>query len=505
MKNLMQWFKREQPISLKWKWGVLLFSGFFIVSVLGLFIYHHHFKHEQREAMGIVYQEDFNSIVNYLQSFEEIYALQTNQMTNQQISDMEHLENLLPEVYNFLDTHANEAVILRLFNTNNQLVYSSRHIVVPNIKANKQMNVYEVEEKMSLVASAPIYAQISGKLLGTLQYIVYSDTFAQREKDQLMTFFKALMLLTLISAILAWFVSQQFLRPLNYLNNALDLVEEESLSELRMRKPKSVDEWSDLTLHINRMLDKIDLYVKNQKQFVEDVSHELRTPVAIVEGHLTMLNRWGKDDPEILEESIQASLQEISRMKGLVQEMLDLMRADHAEIDYKDEITEIFTTTRQVYNNFVMLYPEFQFYLDADKNADDLYIRMFRNHFEQVLIILMDNAVKYSTDRKEIHVSVSINFSDIEIAVQDFGEGMTEDDKQRVFGRFYRVDKARSRDKGGNGLGLSIAQQLIQSYKGSIRVESVLGQGSIFYVSYPILTDTRQIYKSKQIAMEKNL
>ena len=152
-----------------------------------------------------------------------------------------------------------------------------------------------------------------------------------------------------------------------------------------------------------------------------------------------------------------------------------------------------------------MLYPEFNFYLDIEKNPDDLYIKMFRNHFEQLLIILIDNAVKYSQDRKEIHLSVSTSLSEIEIAVQDFGEGMSEEDKERVFSRFYRVDKARSRDKGGNGLGLSIAQQLVKSYKGSIKVESALGHGSIFYVTFPILTDQRQIYKSKQKAIRKTL
>ncbi|MGO1678798.1 MAG: sensor histidine kinase, partial [Ruoffia tabacinasalis] len=290
-----------------------------------------------------------------------------------------------------------------------------------------------------------------------------------------------------------------------YLNNSLDLVEEENLSDIRVRKPVSEDEWSDLSLHVNKLLDKIDKYVTNQKQFVEDVSHELRTPVAIVEGHLKLLNRWGKDDPEVLEESIASSLQEITRMKGLVQEMLDLSRAENVDIDYKDEITEVYSTTEQVFNNFKIIHEDFDFYLDSDDDGESLYIQAFRNHIEQVLIILLDNAVKYSRDRKEIHVSISKSFTKVEIAIQDFGEGMTDEDKEKVFGRFYRIDKARSRDKGGNGLGLSIAKQLVEGYKGAIRVESVINHGSIFYIEFPILNDTRQIYKSKQIAERKKL
>ena len=82
---------------------------------------------------------------------------------------------------------------------------------------------------------------------------------------------------------------------------------------------------------------------------------------------------------------------------------------------------------------------------------------------------------------------------------------MTEKDKERVFSRFYRVDKSRVREKGGNGLGLSIAQQLIRGYKGDIRVESVFGNGSIFYITLPIMTDSRQIYRRKQIAERRNI
>ena len=91
------------------------------------------------------------------------------------------------------------------------------------------------------------------------------------------------------------------------------------------------------------MLDRMRLYIEQQEQFVEDVSHELRTPVAIIEGHLSLLNRWGKDDPEILEESLAASMQEISRMKSLVQEMLDLSREQNkwtSTMQTRDDLSE---------------------------------------------------------------------------------------------------------------------------------------------------------------------
>lgn len=504
--KIRKWFKREQPISLKWKWGVLLFLGFFVIALTTLNVNHYYYHQEQRSAIKAVYQENFDSMSNYIESFDRLYqGPVSSELQNKPLNSNQQAQNLSKDLYQFITTGLNDDLTIRLFNERNQMIYSNKHLDVPAVDITKELLETDIYGVLSYVGRTAIQSSKTGESLGVLEYIVQPQALIELEANQRRFFFFSILVLLLVAGLVAFVLSHLFLRPLNYLNNALDLVEEESLSEMRMRRPRSTDEWSDLTLHINRMLDKIDLYVRNQKQFVEDVSHELRTPVAIVEGHLQLLNRWGKDDPEVLEESIAASLQEISRMKGLVQEMLDLMRADHAEIDYKDEITEVYSTIKQIHSNFVMLYPEFNFYLDSEKNPDDLYIKMFRNHFEQVVIILIDNAVKYSQDRKEIHISLSASLSEIEIAVQDFGEGMSEEDKERVFSRFYRVDKARSRDKGGNGLGLSIAQQLVQSYKGSIKVESVLGHGSIFYVTFPILTDQRQIYKSKQKAIQKKL
>ncbi|WP_032791182.1 sensor histidine kinase, partial [Lacticaseibacillus paracasei] len=254
---------------------------------------------------------------------------------------------------------------------------------------------------------------------------------------------------------------------------------------------KRNDELGDLVLEFNGMLDRIQRYIDQQGEFVQDVSHELRTPVAILEGHLQLLNRWGKDDPEVLAESLTASLQEVTRMKSLIQEMLDLTRADQVDIQFPNAVVDVHQTVQQVVGDFRMIHPEFTFTLDDDLEQKT-FVRMYRNHLEQVMIILLDNAVKYSTDRKEIHVSMAENsVSGVAVAVQDFGEGIAEADRRRVFNRFYRVDKARSREKGGNGLGLSIAQQLVESYHGQIEVDSALGHGSIFRIDLPTITEAK--------------
>ena len=268
----------------------------------------------------------------------------------------------------------------------------------------------------------------------------------------------------------------------------MEIIRQDPQAEVHVPEITTNDELSDLAVIFNDVIDRIRMYIEQQEQFVEDVSHELRTPVAVIEGHLNMLNRWGKDDPEILDESIQASLQELVRMKSLVQEMLDLSRAEQVDVYYGNETSKAKEVTNQVFNNFKLLYPEFTFTLDDDLDGEKI-LKIYRNHLEQIMIIILDNAVKYSTDRKEVHLSVSSTLNKFEIAIQDCGEGIPDEDIDKVFNRFYRVDKARARTKGGNGLGLSIAHKLLESYKGSISVESSVGKGTIFRIFIPMMEE----------------
>ncbi|MBZ6526255.1 HAMP domain-containing histidine kinase [Aerococcaceae bacterium DSM 111021] len=494
----------KQPLSLKWKWGILLFTFFAPVIIISLTWYHQDVNNNLSDQVYGTYQNKYESIDDYLQQFSFPFLVY-NQSDTAARPLLDEQYFVQRDVVDTLQYFEDENTTIRLFSESNQLIYETATLNLPSINHSDQLKEVQHNNETILMGYNSVVSKQTNEKIGSFQLIVKPEYYTSIIQHQNQLFWRVLLLVVLIVGVLSFILSHRFLRPLTYLNNSLDLVEEENLSDIRVRKPETDDEWSDLSLHVNKLLDKIDKYVTNQKQFVEDVSHELRTPVAIVEGHLKLLNRWGKDDPEVLEESIASSLQEITRMKGLVQEMLDLSRAENVDVDYKDEITEVYSTTEQVFNNFKIIREDFDFYLDSDDDGENLYIQAFRNHIEQILIILLDNAVKYSRERKEIHVSISKSFTKVEIAIQDFGEGMTDDDKEKVFGRFYRIDKARSRDKGGNGLGLSIAKELVEGYKGTIRVDSVINHGSIFYIEFPILNDARQIYKSKQIAERKQL
>ncbi|MCF1685533.1 HAMP domain-containing histidine kinase [Tetragenococcus halophilus] len=331
----------------------------------------------------------------------------------------------------------------------------------------------------------PVYSKETREKIGYAQAFYNISSFYDIRNHLLLTLIILEILFLVVSSILGYLLSAHFLKPLKTLRNTMENIQKDPQTTIHAPEPKSKDELADLSDIFNDMLDRMRSYTEQQEQFVEDVSHELRTPVAVIEGHLKMLQRWGKEDPEVLEESIEASLQEIARMKTLVQEMLDLSRAEQVDIYYKNETSSAKEIVYQVFNNFKMLYPEFMFTIDDDLNEEET-VKIYRDHFEQILIIIMDNAIKYSTERKEIHLSISRNQTELELAIQDFGEGITQENLNKIFHRFYRVDKARARDKGGNGLGLSIVKKLLDNYKGTIVAESSLGQGTVFRISLPL-------------------
>ena len=334
--------------------------------------------------------------------------------------------------------------------------------------------------------SMPIISNKSRVLIGYLAITNRLDNLKQLKEELNQLALSILFVSAIIAIVLGYLLSNQMTKPIKKIQEIISSISEENISTKRIKVSEKNDEFAIVSEHFNELLDKISFYIEQQKHFVEDVSHELRTPVAIVEGHLKLLNRWGKDDPEVLEESLQASLIELRRMKTLVQEMLDLSRAPQVKEQYKDATTNVTDVVKQVVHNFEVLYPDFTFVFDDDLKRD-LWIPIYLNHLEQVVIILMDNAVKYSLDRKEIIMSLSKGEEHVEIAVQDFGMGMSEEDCKKVFSRFYRVDKARSREKGGNGLGLSIAKELIESYEGEISVTTLLDHGSIFKIMLPLI------------------
>lgn len=229
--------------------------------------------------------------------------------------------------------------------------------------------------------------------------------------------------------------------------------------------------------------------IQKQKSFVENASHELRTPLAVLQNRLETLFR--KPEATIMEssESIASSLEEVRNMRFLTTNLLNLARRDDG---IKPELAEVepdfFNAT---FTNFEMIASEnnrvFRF-----ENRIHRTIITDKLLLKQLMTILFDNAVKYTEEEGDIYFEISTTERSLYLTVADNGIGISAVDKKKIFDRFYRVDKARTRQKGGFGLGLSLAKQIADALKGSISVKDNKPYGTIFEVKIAISTPSRR-------------
>ena len=242
------------------------------------------------------------------------------------------------------------------------------------------------------------------------------------------------------------------------------------------------NELKDLAVVINSMLDRIEQSYNSQKQFVSDASHELRTPIAVLQGYINMLLRWGKSDPEVLDEGIHAIAQETESMKNLVESLLFLARHDKKTLMMEMATFDAWEVLAELHREAAMLHPEDTFILSP---AVQCTLEGDRSMVKQVMRILCDNAVKYTPKGSLIHLGIEHRPGWVTLSVQDNGPGISREDLPRIFDRFYRADAARHAEGGGHGLGLSIARIIVMAHGGKLRVRSKEGAGSTFYVDLP--------------------
>lgn len=229
--------------------------------------------------------------------------------------------------------------------------------------------------------------------------------------------------------------------------------------------------------------------MQKQKAFVENASHELRTPLAVLQNRLETLFR--KPEATIMEssESIASSLDEVRNMKLLTTNLLNIARRDDGLKPEIDEIDPSFFD--QTFSNFE-IFAEENAKVFRGENRVDKIISSDKILLKQLMTILYDNALKYTDEDGEIGFKVQLKDKNLLIKVLDNGPGIPDEDKKRIFDRFYRVDKARTRQKGGFGLGLSLAKQIVEAFKGNIQVRDNKPRGTIFEVKLSTKTESRK-------------
>ena len=242
------------------------------------------------------------------------------------------------------------------------------------------------------------------------------------------------------------------------------------------------NELRDLAIVINTMLDRIERSYNSQKQFVSDASHELRTPIAVIQGYINMLQRWGKEDRTVLDEGISAIAQETASMKELVESLLFLARHDKKTLMLEMSSFDALDVLSELHREAAMVTPEDTFVLSPSEHC---IIEADRGMLKQVMRILCDNAVKYTPKGGTITMGIAQRKDVCILTVMDNGPGIAPNELPKIFDRFYRSDSARKAESGGHGLGLSIARIIVVAHGGKLRVRSKVGAGTTFSIELP--------------------
>jgi heavy metal sensor kinase len=292
-------------------------------------------------------------------------------------------------------------------------------------------------------------------------------------------------MLFLVAAGGGYWLSRRALSPVDAIVSTAREIGGANLSS-RLQPLDTGDELQRLSDTLNEMLARIEKAFLRITEFTADASHELRTPVSLIRTEAELALRRSRGEAEY-KESLRHILLEAERTTTLIEQLLAMARADagretlHMQpVDLRETLRSVAQSWRQVADIRNLQFSANLINHDSFVMGDSLALRRLAD-------ILLDNAFKYTQSSGSVQLSLVQSRDRVVMTVKDSGLGIAEEDKARIFERFYRVDKARSREQGGTGLGLAIAQWIVTQHRGTIAVESQLGHGSVFRVELPMI------------------
>ncbi|NMI04219.1 HAMP domain-containing histidine kinase [Paenibacillus sp. SZ31] len=347
---------------------------------------------------------------------------------------------------------------------------------------------YESEKKSEYTQVEQIgYVWVSVPVIwpdGEVVNVQVTESIAETENrlSVLRTVLVAVTIIALIPAIISSrILANRMTRPIQQMTRTMTDIQSSGQFKRLPLEEGSKDELKTMGQTFNRMMDLLESNFERQERFVSDASHELKTPLTIIESYASLLQRRGKERPEVFDEAVEAILSESVRMREMTEQLLLLAKQPEqwnvqlARVDITRLATDSTRAFREAYHREVRCEDPGSIWAISDESK-----------LKQLLFILLDNARKYSEDA--IEVRLEAKGQECRIRIVDTGIGMREDELEKVFDRFYRVDPARTRSLGasGSGLGLSLAKELAGAVGARIELTSTEGKGTEASIILPI-------------------
>ena len=284
---------------------------------------------------------------------------------------------------------------------------------------------------------------------------------------------------TIASAAIAYFVSGQALKPLRKLSHQAEKIDQDSISDIRLNE-NTVKEFRQLSVSVNLMLDRLSESFATQRQFSGNAAHELRTPLAIMQTKLELFAAEHKNMEDDTAELVRSQADQLDRLSKLVHTLLEMSNLSSAP---RSERIELAPLVEEIITDLTPLASQNDITMEQD--CDNVVITGSDALIYRLVFNLIENAVKYNRRGGSVSVSVHMENNDVVVRVSDSGCGIPEKYRESIFQPFFRVDKSRSRQMGGVGLGLALVHEIAVLHGGSVRAEPGNKSGTVFIVTLP--------------------
>lgn len=288
---------------------------------------------------------------------------------------------------------------------------------------------------------------------------------------------------TIVSAAIAYFVSGQALKPLRKLSQQAEKIDQDSISDIRLSED-TVKEFRQLSISVNLMLDRLSESFATQRQFSGNAAHELRTPLAIMQTKLELFAAEHKNLEGDTAELVRSQAEQLDRLSRLVHTLLEISNLSSAP---RSDRIELAPLVEEIITDLTPLASQNDITMEQD--CDNVVITGSDALIYRLVFNLIENAVKYNRRGGSVSVSVHKENNVVVVRVSDTGCGIPEEYRESIFQPFFRVDKSRSRQMGGVGLGLALVHEIAVLHGGSVRAEPGNKVGTVFIVTLPAEDD----------------
>ncbi len=334
----------------------------------------------------------------------------------------------------------------------------------------------------------------AGSTTGVIRVGVPLTNLDQRLRHDLIVFLEIILATGVVTALISLWLAKRISKPVQEMSAmAKNIALSGDISEFVPVSRR--DEIGELGLSFNQMIGRLAEQERMRQEFLANASHELKTPTMAISAVVEALQAGAAEDNTLRAQFLNSLEKLVHRQTSLLQDLLDITRLDgtpesvgHEPVNLqqliRDAVDEIKPQAQRKKINLSMQLPE-----DSADNDESPGLSVLGNYLQlqRALINILTNAVNYTPEQGSVTVAVAMaEHEQVQIKIQDTGQGIDPADLPRIFDRFYRTDKARSRASGGTGLGLAITREIIARHHGTIEVDSVLGKGSTFIVSLPI-------------------